>query len=80
MRYAFIIVFVIKTDKQHHRNMVFYCSFSVMLSNSSNVSIKCATLEYKHLQQRKTVATTKAQSNFSDLVFIGKGCLRLRAN
>lgn len=80
MRYTFIIVFVIKKDKQHHRNMVFYCSLSVMLSDSSNVSIKCITLENKHLQQRKTVATTKSQSNFSDLVFIGKGCLRIRAN
>lgn len=24
--------------------------------------------------------TTKSQSNFSDLVFIGKGCLRIQAN
>jgi len=80
MRYTFIIVFVIKKDKQHYRSLFFYCSFSVMLSNSGSVSIKCITLENKHLQQRKTVATTKSQSNFSDLVFIGKGCLSIQAN
>lgn len=80
MRYIFIIVFVIKIDKQHHRNTSFYCSFSVMLFNSSTVSIKHITLENKHLQQRKTVATTGSQSNFSDLVSMGKGCLRIQEN
>lgn len=80
MRYIFIIVFVIKIDKQHHRIAFFYCSFSVMLFNSSTVSIKHITLENEHLHQRKTVATTRSQSNFSDLVPIDKGCLRMQEN
>lgn len=80
MRYTFLIVFVVNKDKQHHRNTGFYCSFSVMLSNPSNVSIKCITPANEHLQQRQTVATTKSQSNFSVLVFIGKGCWRIQVN
>lgn len=80
VRCIFIIVFVIKTDKQHHRNTFIYCSFSVMLFNSSTVSIKHITLENKHLHQRKTVGTTRSQSNFSDLVSIDKGCLRIQEN